>query len=663
MGRFVAVLVIAAVVIVGAWTARPDPAYLAGEALQRHVIDALTDLPRASADARIAVVVDSEVDGDRSVEALRADLAQRDDAPNVVAIRAGDPVPPAAHVIHASVRASSVGATVRWHVDGGAEQAAAMSAYALLPPLLAIVAAMLLRRVIPCLALGVAAAGVIAVWPSGANPLWGVWRAASQYVVHASLGEQFNIEIIAFVVLISATVAVAQASGGIAGVLEYVVRVCRSARAARVGAFVAGILLFFDDYLNCIIVGSTMRPLTDRFRVSRAKLAYIVDSTAAPVAGLSLVSTWIAFEVSQTELGLRQTTLPIAPYEMFVATVPYRFYCWFTLAFVLVVCVLGRDFGPMRAAERRAADSPDAPTDSAETADGSDRANRAARGSDSSSRADGAGVPARAVNAVLPIGITLVGMVVGMWWTARHALAANPPAPGVLPFVRAVLANANSMRAFAAASGVGFVIACALVRAQRLLGTRAVAVAVGQSVRRIALPVMILILAWAIGAACRDIGTATYLVSLYREVLNPVVFSTVVFVVSCLVSFSTGTSYGTMALLVPNIVPLACAVGEHSGIGAMALATISVGAVLDGAIFGDHCSPISDTTILSAIASECSLVDHVRTQLPYALTAMVIALAVGYLPAAMGAPPVASLAVGAVVLVLFIRYIGRRASR
>jgi Na+/H+ antiporter NhaC len=180
--------------------------------------------------------------------------------------------------------------------------------------------------------------------------------------------------------------------------------------------------------------------------------------------------------------------------------------------------------------------------------------------------------------------------------------------------------------------------------------------------RNILIAVVILLLAWSIGAACKDVGTADYLVAIFSRALRPELFALTVFGLACLVSFSTGTSYGTMAILLPNVVPLALAVGESGPMGGIALVVMSVGAVLEGAIFGDHCSPISDTTILSAVASRCDTIEHVRTQMPYAVTAMGVAVACGYVPVAFGIQSFVGIGAGVVLLVVIVRWFGRAAN-
>jgi len=472
-----------------------------------------------------------------------------------------------------------------------------------------------------------------------------LWHAFYAYFIRHALLDEWRLEITAFILLISATVGLARQSGGIQGLIDIVVRYCRTRRSARVGTAVAGLLVFFDDYLNCIIVGNTLRPLTDRYRISRAKLAYIVDSTAAPMAGLALFSTWIAYEVSQIEEGLSVAAgLDIEPFAMFVRTLPTRFYCIFTLFMVLALAWIGRDFGPMLAAEREAASKPRPPDDD-----------------DTANKDPAPGQRNLAPYAIVPIGLTLVATVVGLWWSGWNGAGRPTVASlGTFAYLHQVLAKTDSMWAFSRASGLGFLSAVAMIAAARIMSPLQIVRTSLSSIRLILTAVVILFLAWSLGGACKDVGTAAYLVALFREVISPVGFSIVVFTLSCLVAFATGSSYSTMAILLPNVVPLAFEVGDASTITGIGLATIAVGAVLDGAIFGDHCSPISDTTILSALSSQCDTIEHVRTQMPYALLAMVVALVAGYIPATLGAAPYVSWILWAAAIVAIIRLLGKR---
>ncbi len=671
MFRAVALLIVIVLIVVGAWFGRPDPEFLTQRIVDKELKPLLADLAADAAQKPIRVVLDIQ-----PANAELADLVRKSAAVEGIVWlptteptmadegetrRAGEgsirqpqppplPLPPSPpqshaqakvdHTLRVTLDTSPHRVTLNYALDGRPRDARWISWLSVLPPLLAVISAILLRRVILCLGLGIVAGGIIAVWPAGHWPAYGAWYAFHEYFLGKAILSTFNVEIISFVLLISATVGIAQAAGGIRGVIDVVVRFCTSPRSARLGTSVAGMLVFFDDYLNCIIVGNAMRPLTDRYRVSRAKLAYIVDSTAAPVAGLAVVSTWIAYELSQIQLGLDAAGLTERPFDMFIRSLPYRFYCMLTLVLVFLIAWTGRDYGPMRKAERDAMRDglPEEEDDAAHL-----------------------GRPGKARYAVLPIGLTLAAIVAGLWWTGHYA-EGEPPiqAAGTIDYLQQVLGRANSATAFSRAAMFGYVFTLGLVTATGVLSFKETMRASLLSVKKIMIAVVILLLAWSIGAACRDVGTADYLVALFRKVLNPIGFSLIVFGLGCLISFSTGTSYGTMAILLPNVVPLAFSVGEASPLGGIALVTMSVGAVLEGSIFGDHCSPISDTTILSAIASRCELIEHVRTQMPYALTAMAVAVAAGYIPVSIGVSPYASLVAGIVLLAIVVHAAGRR---
>ncbi len=520
----------------------------------------------------------------------------------------------------------------------------------LLPPFLAILVAILLRRVLPALFLGVLLGAFLAAGPAGA-----VQRFALDWLAGRALGEEFKLQILGFIVFLCAAVGLMTRMGGIDGLVNLVKRWAKTARSGQLAAWFLGLVVFFDDYANTIVVGSTMRPLLDRLKVSREKLAYIVDSTAAPVAGLSMLSTWVAYEVSQFAGRLPEVTRPDGvPYEqsqgfeVFLQTLPYRFYCIFTLIFVVMTVLLRREWGPMLAAERRARRTGRVlregarPTVSAELTDARAKP----------------GAPARAANALLPL-LTLV--LVTIWQiyaTGESALAEQGAAERGL---RAVLSAADSTWAILAGAGAAAILAALLALGQRILGPLEVLVTSLRSARALVIAMAILVLAWCIGFACEELGTAYYLVALVREGFPAVLLPSILFLLSCLIAFATGSSWSTMAILLPNVVLLSHRLGEHSGFGGPALMVLSIGAVLEGSIFGDHCSPISDTTVLSSVASASDHLDHVRTQIPYALLTMATALLAGYLPVALIGPGFwpASLVLGVTGLGLFLGFAGR----
>ncbi len=636
MFRAVALVVVALLVGVGAWLGRPDPRFFSEQIVRKKVlpdIEALVPSEKPAPLVRVAI-------DPTTPEIARNALTSREI--EGVTWLPRDTATDADHVVHLALDSAPHSVTLTWSLDDDVARVASFRAWSILPPLLAIVCAIALRRVVLSLILGIIAGGIVAMWPVTHNPFAGAWHAASEYFLRKAVLGDFRLEVIGFVLLISGTVGVAQQAGGIAGLIEIIIRFCRTRRSARVGTVAAGMAIFFDDYLNCIIVGNALRPLTDRYGISRAKLAYFVDSTAAPIAGLSVVSTWIAFELMQIRDGLHNADLGIEPLQMFLSSLPYRFYCLLTLVFVMANAWMGRDFGPMLVAERKAA------------------AGEGSGGQGGAGAVEHIGAP-RARYAVLPIGMTLVGIMFGLWWTGSGKVGDDVlSGQGLMVYLQQVLGNANSTRSFFLASLGGFSLAWAMALLSGVLTARQALRASLISMRAISIAVVILLLAWSIGAACQDVGTASYLVALFKQVIRPEVFSLLVFAIAGLVAFATGSSYSTMAILLPNLVPLALAVGEQGGMGGIALVTMSVGAVLEGAIFGDHCSPISDTTILSALSSGCGLMEHVRTQLPYAAMTMAVAAVCGYVPVGQGVPVWVCLPVGAVVVVGLVRLVGKR---
>lgn len=514
------------------------------------------------------------------------------------------------------------------------------SRLSLLPALLAVALAVLTGRVLPALSAAGLAGAVVhvatAVPGAGVGPVDALLDGVRHFAVDAlwqrAIGEDFHLRVTAFVVLLFMTVGVLTANGGLHGLVVWLQQRVRGPVGAQLATFVGGLAICFDDYTSCLVVGAGMRPLADAERVSREKLAYIVDSTAAPIAGLSLFSTWVVYEMSQYRGSLPLVTradgTPYATddaFAVFVASLPFRCYCLFALATVVLVIVLRRDFGPMLAAERRARRAAPAPLPVGGPAGG------------------------RARNAALPL-LVLIGGTVAL-------------------LLHQGLAAASPDRALLAASAAALVTAIALTLGQRLLSPAALVRTMLRSTRVLWLPLLILFLAWALGHVCRDLGTSFFLTAGLRGAIPPLLLPLVLFVVAAAVAFATGTSFGTMAILLPNVVVLAHQAGADAAFagsaaaGGPAMMLLCIGAVLEGAIFGDHCSPISDTTVLSAISTQCDLLAHVATQLPYALLAFGVSVGCGYLPLAWFGPEVWPwcLLGGVAVLATVLRLLGRPA--
>ncbi len=541
--------------------------------------------------------------------------------------------------------------TIRWSYDGAGEMESSrrnIRWVALLPPFLAILVALLFQRTIIALALGVWLGSTIV---SGYNPLVGLWVFVKTYIYEQALRDDFRIEIIGFVVGLVALIGIISKGGGVQGMMKMIMRIVKSGRSAQMATYLMGLVIFFDDYANTILVGNTMRPLTDKLKIAREKLAYIVDSTAAPVAGLSLLSTWIAYEVSQFAPKLVEVGITENPYVIFARTIPYRFYSIFTLVFILFGIIMRREFGPMLTAARRAKTG------------ALSRPGARPMVSDAMTRVRAKeGVPHRWWNGLIPL-LTVIAVTIGMlWWSGNSALETPYGLSGLLSIdaLRDIIEGAASTKAIAAGAWSGFFLAALMMLGQRILTPGEIARAAFSSTKALFFAIVILILAWCIGGVCSDLGTAHYLVALFRESLSPLLYPFILFVLSCLVSFSTGSSWSTMAIILPNSVTLAYMLGATSPVGSFGLTVISIGAVLEGSIFGDHCSPLSDTTILSSVSSATDHIDHVRTQIPYAITTMTVALVCGYLPAARGVPAPVSLLIGIGALLFILRFVGKR---
>jgi len=430
--------------------------------------------------------------------------------------------------------------------------------------------------------------------------------------------------------------------------VDLVVRRARTLVQTRLVAAIMGVVIFFDDYTNCIVVGNTMRPLTDRRWISREKLSFIVDTTAAPVAGIMLLSTWVAYEVSMFAPQLRSVGVTMDPYEVFLRAIPYRFYCLFVLFLLFTSILLRRDFGPMVAAERRAGTTGKVIRDGGTPLAGSRAITMVVK----------PGVPRRWQYALIPF---LVMPVVSIGEMLRIGLAnvEGPSQLSSLADLRRVLAATKTTQALFHGSMAAWSTASILMIAGRILSWREIVTASLRAASGVLIAVGILFLAWAIGGVTSDLGTAHVLVALFERSMPPFLLPILLFLISCAISFATGTSWGTMAIVLPNTVVLAYTLGADFSGGPLGLTIISIAAVLEGSIFGDHCSPISDTTLLSSMASGSDHMDHAQTQMPYALLAMLVALLAGYVPVVMGLHPAFSLAAGGAAILAFLFVWGR----
>jgi len=515
--------------------------------------------------------------------------------------------------------------------------------YRIVPPLVAIVSALITGRLYLSLVSGVVAGGMLSA--AGAYDGFFSWLGdgvarSGEFVAHTVHDCQGfgwdnpnwgNLKVLLFIALLMPIINVMIVGGGLQGVAGWLMKWAKSARSTRLVTMISGLVIFIDDYANTLIVGPTLRPLTDRQGISREKLAFLVDATAAPIAGIALVSTWIGYEVgllSDPDLGIGSDG-----YAVFLNALAFRFYCFGMIIFVFWNCWSGADFGPMAAAERRAKAGKILADDAIPMASKSMNAARP------HPRAR-----IRALVAIVPMSMLLL-VFLGQFWLAEKGRSLLVDDPGAIVSFSGwmeAMSGASSSALLARAAGVALVVAIALALLVSRIPVAALVRAIGVGFKSALMPLTVLVLAWSLKGACGDLKTGVFLAGVLGDAIPPLLFPGMVFVVAAMVSFATGTSYGTMAILIPTAVPVALQLDGGYGLITM----ISIGAVLDGAIFGDHCSPISDTTIMSSIASSCDHVHHVRTQLPYCVVVAALALCAGYLPAAMGVPPWIGVAVG-----------------
>ncbi len=521
----------------------------------------------------------------------------------------------------------------------------------LVPPILAISLALITRDVLVSLFLGVFGGALIVYdW----NPLVAFARTIDHFIVE-QIADSDHAALLLFTVLLGGMIGLITKSGGTHGIVARLAPFATSARRGQLAAWVMGVVIFFDDYANTLIVGPTMRPITDKLRISREKLAYVVDSTAAPVVCLFPISTWVGFEIGLINDAFEALGLPFSAYTAFVASIPYRFYAFFALVLGFTIAASRYDFGPMRAAERRARET------------GAVLAEDARPIADYGSREvePDADVPKRARNALIPIATVIVFTLVGLYVTGRGAVdEADLAGLSTLGQLREIFGNANSFQALMWASLLAVIVALVLPLTQRIVKVHEAMSAMVGGFKAMIMAFAVLILAWALGAVCGELKTADYLVSLTEGVVQPGWLPAIIFVLSAVIAFATGSSWGTMSILEPLVIPIChnLATGAGHDIASDTYWTYmvsSIASVLAGSVWGDHCSPISDTTILSSMATGCDHIAHVRTQLPYALGAGLVGLVLGNFATAQGLSPWIALLLGTVLIVGFVVGYGR----
>ncbi len=525
----------------------------------------------------------------------------------------------------------------------------------ILPPLIAILMALFFKEVFSALFIGLFSGTLIIFSYQEASIFSAFFKAIfaiSDTYILQSLADSGHISIILFSMLIGAMVNLITKNGGMQGVVNKLSKFANSRRSGQFVTWFLGILIFFDDYANTLVVGNTMRPVTDRLKVSREKLAYIVDSTAAPVASIAMITTWIGIELSYIQSATVQINIDESPYSIFLHSLPTRFYPFFTLFFILMLILLKKDFGPMLKAEKKCrqqlkieeeTNKPSAELQDIEI--------------DKS-------IPTRWYNAGIPVFIVIFGTFAGLVYTGWDTTIWNDSNLAFSKKLSHIIGASDSYLALLWSSLSAVLAAVALSLGQRILTLSKAVEALVSGFKTMLTAILILVLAWALADITKDMHTADFISNtLIATNVSPYLLPSLTFILSALIAFSTGSSWGTMAILYPLILPASWALCHSAGMNnleSMDIFYITVSAILAGSVLGDHCSPISDTTILSSLASSCNHIEHVRTQLPYALTVGSIAIFAGLLPAAYGVSSWILIPLGFILLFLIVKFFGKK---
>lgn len=519
--------------------------------------------------------------------------------------------------------------------------------WGIIPPLLTITLAFVTKDVIVSLFLGILSGCVIA---AGGNPALALMNATDLFA--ASLSDGWNIRIFLFCALLGALVGMLSKTGSAQAFGTWVSKKLKTRTGSQFVTFLFGIIVFIDDYFNSLTVGTVMRSINDKNKVSRAKLAYILDSTAAPVCILAPVSSWVVTVMSIVRDAEGFDKLGISDLEFFIRAVPYNLYALTTLLMVACIIFFKRDFGPMRASELSAQKT-------------GVLWNEEKYGVISGDIKEEKTVRAKAVDMLFPIVLLIVcalvffplvtylnavdGENISSLMQAMHSMS-----------LREAFINTDSSYALFYAIIFTLVFTYVYYLARRLMNLKEASQAVRDGIKSMIPALIILVMAWSIGTVIRSspaeggLGLGRYLSEAVVGSGFPLwIIPAVVFVLSAVIAFATGTSWGTFGIMIPLVMPIVVGLIQGQGQNpaeSLNSVFICISAVLGGAVFGDHASPISDTTILSSTGASCPHLEHVATQMPYALFAALCSFA-GFIAGGIFMNPLAS---WAAVLIIFM---------
>ena len=537
----------------------------------------------------------------------------------------------------------------------GADNSVRFGILTLLPPLIAIALAFITKETVLSLFIGV----FVGEFMLSVNDLNIISSAINAFLnlgsqVIACMADPWNAGIILQCLLIGGIIQLVTKMGGAKALADAFAKRADTPRKAQLFTWILGLCVFFDDYANSLIVGPIMRPVMDKLKVSREKLAFVVDATAAPVAGIAIISTWIGLEISLIAAGFKSVGVTnVTGFGIFLQTIPYRFYNIFILIFIVISALTLYEFGPMKKAEQKARARKENEEIVVPEAPGFDEVKPVE------------GVKLSVWNAIIPIGTLIVGALIAFYWSGYTAILGGEDqalitlmktAPLSFNGIFQALSQSDASVALFQAALLASIVAIVMAVCEHILTIEdAITEWIG-GMKTIVITGVILLLAWSLGGVIGEVGTADYLVGVLSSTIPAWIVPALIFILGALISFATGTAYGTMSILMPLAIPLAWAVST----GDMSFTIVCTSGVLTGAIFGDHCSPISDTTILSSMGTSCNHIDHVRTQIYYAIFVAIVAIVFGYIPAGFGVPWYVCGVMGIVVMFVGLRILGEK---
>jgi len=513
----------------------------------------------------------------------------------------------------------------------------------ILPPVASIIIALLFRSVIPALFFGIWI-GSFAILGFNFRVVWQSFLDVIATYVKSALANADHAAIIIFSLMIGGLVGIISKNGGMYGVVNSLLRFTTNPKRGQVITATMGLAIFFDDYANTLVVGNTMRKITDKLKISRAKLAFLVDATAAPVACIALITTWVGFQLGMIDASIQQIdAVTESAYLIYLKSIAYSFYPIFMLVFVMTIAGTGRDFSSMYKFETESRIGRDPSIQSSEIGYSNAAETDRLEPKDPSR--------ARAFNAVIPIALFIGSVIGGLFVTGEGNS------------VQEIIGSADAYKALLWGSMIAVVSAVLLTLVQGIMSLEEAVQSWYEGVKFMVFAIIVLIMAWSLAETTELLQTANYLSSILDELLPVALVPTTIFILAAATAFATGTSWGTMGIFYPIVVPLVWQILSVNGVADpehFYILYSSIACVLCGAVWGDHCSPISDTTIMSSMASGCDHIDHVTTQLPYALVVASIALLLGTLPTGFGVPAWLMILIGLATVVSSVLILGKK---